>query len=241
MDRYGFPGDVSFVGQNRLKAYYDGPAGQPAPAALGSVRPVLSGSGYRGAIGKQVNMHGFGSARQHDAGILRALGIRHMAGPRHDGNAVRMASLAGVNLGDLSRADCNTLMTTAGSLSTLASAATRAGVPAPPSRTAGESTAAFEARLRTYRQRYQGQLDAALALTTGGQALSTMASRSILIDEASPAGVPSSTSPEPSAWEIAAAQAALNANTSRAVSPTTIALGVGAVAVVGAVAYLLLK
>lgn len=238
---YGFPGDVSFVGQDRYLAYYNGPAGSPAPARFGNVRPVLSGN-YTGAPGKRIMRQM--TTRERDGAMFASLGIR-MAGPRYDSSGVRAMALRGGGLGDMSRADCNTLMTTASALATLASAATRAGIPQPPTRRTGESNAAFETRLRSYRQRYGDRLDAALALTTGGQALSASASLCNLIDETQPpVTVPdsSSRSGELSAWERALmSRSSSQTSSGGGISTQTVVLGVGALAVAGAVAYFLLK
>lgn len=242
-DRYGFTGDVSFIGQDRYLAYYNGPAGQPAPAplgGLGSVRPVLSGN-FTGAPGKRVMREQ--STRDRDGAMFASLGVR-FAGPRYDSREVRMRALAGRGLGDLTREQCNTLMTTAGALATLGAAAARAGLPLPPTRRAGESAAAFESRLAAYRRQHGSALDGALAADTAGRALQTTASLCNLISESTPTMTPPASSSGPSAWELALLQRQMESSSGGSgsgIQTSHLLLGGGALVVAGVVAYLLLK
>lgn len=117
MDQYGFPGDVSYMNQNRFMPYHRG---------LGTT--ALRGDSYRGALGKRVRM-GSVSARADDAALFNSLGI----------------TLAGSGLGSVSdREMCRILTTTGGAL---IGAIGGAAIGERPTRRAGESDTSFNRRV----------------------------------------------------------------------------------------------
>lgn len=229
MDRYGYKGDVSYFGQNRFKAYYNG---------LGSVRPVLSGSGYVGAPGKVV-MRGLQgvSARERDGALFASLGIQ-MAGPRYGAPTMGMRGL-----GD-SRSDCQAVFSTVGALAQLGGALASLGAP---SRRTGESDAAYTTRLQQWQRDNPG---GQIATTVGGAAGGVGTSLCDLMFPAAGTPAPTPTNTGMSAAEIALlqqsmqAQMALAASNASAKKPmatgTKVALGAGAVAVAGIAAFFLI-
>lgn len=235
-DRYGFTGDVSFIGQDRYLAYYNGPAGQPAPAplgGLGSVRPVLSGN-FTGAPGKRVMREQ--STRDRDGAMFASLGVR-FAGPRYDAREVKHAVLMGCHgLGSVrDREICRTLATAGGQLAS--AIGTAASGPRPTQRS-GESSTDFQRRLNEWET-------AQRLLAAAGGSAGAAATLCDLIDTGVPTPGPSGTGM--SAYERAlleryAQQSGSQASTaSSGVSTQTLLLGGGALVVAGVVAYLLLK
>lgn len=235
MDRYGYKGDVSFYGQNRFKAYYNGPAGCPAPAGFGNVRPVLSGN-YVGAPGKRIMRQQ--TSREQDGSLFASLGVR-MAGPRYDGREVRMRALSGVSacgLGSVrDREMCRTLTAAGGAL--IGVIGTAAGG-ARPTRGSGETAEAFQRRVTDW-ETQQRLLTAAGGSATALTALCNLIETGETTPPAS--GAPSGMSAYERALLERYNQSSQASTSSGGISNQTLLLGAGALLVGGVAVYLLVK
>ena len=216
---YGFYGDVTFPRQNRFKAY------DRSNNGLGGVRPVLSGSGYRAALGKVVRP-GMASARQLDYNMFARMGIRP-------------AGIGGGGLGATDREICSILTSTAGALT---SGVTQAALGARPTQRAGETNSAFNRRLTDWETQTR-------VGSTAGTSLTTASRLCDLIDQADTSqGSNPSVQGGPSAWELAAARSELARLYSQqqqqapaGMDWTKIAIGAGILGAVGLAAYVILK
>ena len=212
-----FYGDVTYVPQNRFKAY------DRSNNGLGSVRPVLSG-GYRAALGKVVRP-GMASARQQDYNMFARMGIRP-------------AGVGGGGLGATDREICSILTSTAGALT---SGVTQAALGSRPTQRSGETAADFQRRVNDWDAQTRVGNTAGTSLTTASRLCDLIDQTDTSV------GNNPGTQGGPSAWELAQARSELARLYAAQGSPPPatnwqpIAIGVGLLAVVGLGAYVLLK
>lgn len=159
MSFYRYPGDVSYIGQNRMKDHYRGTV---PLAGLGRISALKAGA-YQGAIGRQVGMQGFQNGDRYGSDLpMYAIAIR------------------GVGLGVTDREACAAVASMGTQL--LQSTGTLAQAQgAAPTRRAGETEAAFNQRLAAYNTQHARE---AAAWTYAGQSSQTLSSLCNLINQA---------------------------------------------------------
>lgn len=224
---FGFPGDVSYTGQNRIRPAYKGclpVSGNMQLSGLGAVHALPSGA-YRGAPGLKTRKPMFLRNRDRDVSAFRQMGIP-LTGP---------IGLSSAGLGVTDREACQALSATGGSVYSAIAAAVGASQP----------------------NATQAQRDAAARLTAqltaGGAGINALSNLCNLINQqpAVGGGDPNALIQQALAaaqqqaqasalWAAQQAQQASNPLASMSTG-TKIALGVGVLGVVGVGAWFLLK
>lgn len=225
---FGFPGEVSYLHQNRIRAPYKGCADVTGVSlqldGFGRVQPLPSGT-YRGAPGLRTRTSMYQRNRDRDVSAFAQIGIP-LTGP---------IGLSSTGLGVTDREACQALSTTGGGIYAAVAAAVGASQP----------------------NATQAQRDAAARLTAqltaGGAGISALSNLCNLINQqpAVGGGDPNALIQQALAqaqqqaqasalWAAAQGQSASFSLASMS-SGTKIALGVGAAAVVGLGAWFLLK
>lgn len=238
MDRYGYYGNVSYQDQNRYRAYYQGLNG----VSMYGMRGVgaLRSGGYAGAPGRMVDAPSMNGRQQAEALMMKLEGVS-MAGSSY---GLRGAGMNGAGLGTISdRALCTMLSTlgvavvqAAGTGVIGARPTTPTSVTKPDGSRAVEPPEHLAARQRAWDQAHN-------ALASGSNVATALTNLCNLIEEPVAPGAPAPTGPTQAELDAARMDLMrLQAQQGSGMSDTTkIALGVGGVAVVGALAYFALR
>lgn len=221
---FGFPGEVSFLHQNRIRAPYKGCA-DVTGVQLGAINALPSGT-YRGAPGLRTTRTSmFMRNRDRDVSAFAQLGIP-LTGP---------IGLSSSGLGVTDREACAALSTTGGGIYAAVAAAVGASQP-------NATQAQRDAAARLTAQ-----------LTAGGAGVSALSNLCNLINQQPAVGggdpnvliqqalaAAQQQARAQALWAAGATQSASFSLSSMS-SGTKIALGVGAAAIVGLGAWFLLK
>lgn len=232
MNYFGYPGDIAFTPQNRVRPAYKGTARLDIGlGGLGSVQPLLSGA-YRGATGQRVPARNSNMQNNvRDRAVFAAMGVPTTGRAILSSMGPRM-SLAGLGLTDKERC-----VAMASSGSGVASAIMQAIAASQPGGTEAQ---------RQARDRLQAQFTAAGAGLTAAQNLCNLIDATPPVNGEDPLNLVREQLARLEAQQAAQGQlysqnSGGGLNFSSMNDTTKIVLGVGALALVGGAAYLILK